>query len=101
MKEKSMMDAHCRLLTDANELTKKAAKFVTTVGIVNGISATFSADVRGEDAHDWEADLAETLVEAAKSLGKANDEIHKAIEIVMENEGADDENGGADDEDRS
>lgn len=89
MQEKSMMDAHCRLLTDANELTKKAAKFVTTVGIVNGIAATFSADVRGEDAHDLEADLAETLVEAAKALGKANDEIHKAIEIVTENGEAD------------
>lgn len=96
MKEKSMMDAHCRLLIDANELTKKAAKFVTTVGIVNGINATFSAVGRGGDAthdwEDWETDLANnTLVEAAKALGKANDEIHKAIEIVMENEGTDKE----------
>lgn len=91
MQEKSMMDAHCRLLTEANELTKKAANAVTVVGIVNGIGATFSAAVRDGDAHDWEADLAETLVEAAKALGKANDEIHKAIEIVMENGGADKE----------
>lgn len=95
MKEKSMMDAHCRLLTEANELTKKAAKAVTAVGIVNGIDAIFSAVGRGGDAaHDWEGwetDLANTLVEAAKALGKANDEIHKAIEIVMENEGTDKE----------
>lgn len=95
MKEKSMMDAHCRLLIDANELTKKAAKAVTAVGIVNGIGATFSAVGRGGDAthdwEDWETDLANTLVEAAKALGKANDEIHKAIEIVMENEGTDKE----------
>lgn len=92
MKEKSIMDAHCRLLIEANELTKKA---VTAVGIVNGIGAIFSAVGRGGDAaHDWEGwetDLANTLVEAVKALGKANDEIHKAIEIVMENGGADEE----------
>ena len=93
MKEKNMMDAHCRLLTDANELTIKAAKYVSAVGIVSGIGAIFSAAGRGEDAHEWESDLADTLVEAVKALSKANDEIHKAIEIVMENEGTDKERG--------
>lgn len=89
MKEKSMMDTHCRLLTEANELTKKAANAVKAVGIVSGIGALLSAVGRGGDAHDWEVDLSDTLVEAVKALSKANDEIHKAIEIVMENEGAD------------
>ena len=92
MQQKSMMDAHCRMLIEANELTKKAVTAVTVVGIANGIGATFSAAVRDGDAHDWEVDLAETLVEEAKALGKANDEIHKAIEIVMEN-GVADEKG--------
>ena len=91
MKEKSMMDAHCRLLNDAKELTTKAAKYVSAVGIVSGIGAILSAAGRGEDAHEWESDLSDTLVEAFKALGKANDEIHKAIEIVMENEGTDKE----------
>ncbi len=91
MKEKSMMNTHCRLLTEANELTKKAANVVSAVGIVNGIGALFSAAGRGVDAHDWEADLSDTLIEAVKALSKANDEIHKAIEIVMENGVADKE----------
>ena len=89
---KNFKTEHCRLLNEAKEQTTKAAKYVSAVGIVHGIGAIFSAVGRGGDAHDWEADLAETLVEAAKALGKANDEIHKAIEIVMEN-GVADEKG--------
>ncbi len=92
MQEKSMIDTHCRMLTEANELTIKAAKYVSAVGIVSGIGAIFSAAGRGEDAHEWESDLADTLVEAVKALSKANDEIHKAIEIVTEN-GVADEKG--------
>lgn len=91
---KSLKTEHCRLLKEAKEQTMKAAKYVSAVGIVNGISAIFSADCRGGDAHDWEANLSDTLVEAAKRLCEAKSEIDKAIEIVMENGGADDEDRG-------
>lgn len=98
MKEKNMMDAKCRMLIETGELTKKAIIAVTCVAIANGIGEIFPAVGRGGDAHDLKAELAETLLETAKALGKAYDEIYKAVEIVMENEGADkeeaDENRG-------
>lgn len=88
---KNFKTEHCRLLNEAKEQTRKAEKNVSAVGIVNSIGALLSAAGRGGDAHDWEADLGDILVEAVKALEKANDEIHKAIEIVMENEGSDNE----------
>lgn len=89
---KSLKTEHCRLLNDAKEQTMKAAKYVSAVGVVNGIGAIFSAVGSGEDIHDWEANLSSTLVEAVKRLHEAESEIDKAIEIVMESGGADDEN---------
>ena len=89
---KSIKTEHCRLLNDAKEQTTKAAKYVSAVGIVHGIGAIFSAVGRGEDAQEWESNLSSQLVEAVKALQKANDEIDKAIDIVLENGGADDEN---------
>ena len=89
---KSLKTEHCRLLNAAKEQTIKAAKYVSAVGIVNGIGAIISAAGSGEDVHDWEANLSSTLVEAVKRLHEAENEINNAIEIVMENGGADDEN---------
>ena len=91
---KSLKTEHCRLLNEAKEQTMKAAKYVSAVGIVNGIGAIFSSVGRGEDVQDWEANLSRQLVEVVKALQKANDEIDKAIDIVLENGGADDENRG-------
>lgn len=91
---KNLKTEHCRLLNDAKEQTIKAAKCVSAVGIVHGISAIISAANRGEDAHAWESELSDTLVKAVNLLHEANDEIDKAVDIVLEN-------GGADDEDRS
>lgn len=88
---KSLKTEHCRLLNEAKELIQQARKNAAAVGFVHGISAIISAVNRGEDAHAWESELSDTLVKAVNLLHEANDEIDKAIEIVMENEGADDE----------
>lgn len=88
---KSLKTEHCRLLNEAKEQTAKAAQNVSAVGLVKGISALISAVRRGGDAYEWEGDLSDALINAMKLLNEAEDEIDKAIEIVMENEGADDE----------
>ena len=99
MKEKNMMDAHRRLLNEAKEKIISAAKDISAVGITNGISAICSALIitgapvgRDGDIHDWEVNLSKTLVRALKRMDEARDEINNAIEIVMENGGADEEN---------
>lgn len=86
-----MKTEHCRLLNDAKEQTMKAVKCVSAVGFVRGISALISAARRGGDAYEWEGNLADALINAMKLLNEAEDEIDKAIEIVMENEVADKE----------
>lgn len=88
---KNFKTEHCRLLNEAKEQTRKAEKNVSAVGIVKGISAIISAAIRGEDAYEWEGDLSDALINAMKLLDEAEGEIDKAIEIVMENEGADKE----------
>ena len=87
--EKNMNAYHRRLLNEAKEKIKSTAKNVAAVGIANGISAICSAVLKNEDIHDWESDLSSTLAEAIRLLHEADAEIDKAIEIVMENEGAD------------
>ena len=84
----SMKTKHLRLLKEAKLHVRMAAKDVSEVGIDNGIGAIVSAINRG-DIRDREVKLSSQLVEAVKALNKANDEINKAIDIVMENEGAD------------
>lgn len=91
---KNLKTEHCRLLNEAKELMRQAREKAAAVGFVHGISAIISAVNRGEDAHAWESELSDTLVKAVDRLHEADDEIDKAIEIVIEN-------GGADDEDRS
>ncbi len=90
----SMKTKHLRLLKEAKLHVRMAAKDVSEVGINNGIGAIFSAINRGGDIRDVEVKLSSQLVEAVKALNKANDEINKAIDIVLEI-------GGSDDEDRS
>lgn len=87
--EKNMNAYHLRLLNEVKEKIKSTAKNVAAVGIANGISAICSAICRDADIHDWESDLSSTLTEAIRLLHEADAEIDKAIEIVMENEGAD------------
>ena len=87
----SMKTKHLRLLKEAKLHVRMAAKDVSEVGINNGIGAIVSAINRG-DIRDLEVKLSSQLVEAVKALNKANDEINKAIDIVLENGGADDEN---------
>ena len=89
--EKNMNAYHLRLLNEVKEKIKSTAKNVAAVGIANGISAICSAVSRDGDIRDWESDLSSTLAKAIRLLHEADAEIDKAIEIVMENEGADKE----------
>ena len=96
MQEKDMKATHRRLLNEAKGKIISAAKDISAVGITNGIIAICSALIitgapvdRDGDIHDWEVKLSNALVRALKRMDEARDEINNAIEIVMENEGAD------------